>query len=223
MARETCGDNGGRNRAGLPCGEAPLKAARNRRCKFHGGRNATGPSSGTFKHGKYAKYWGKGDGVIERAAANVAAVGDEVLNLNIGVAVFNERLKQLSVRIEEGDVPQFRIRIRDLWAKAKRGDAEAIRGLDATIDRGTEYDAVWDEICDRLMQRGQRAENAIALALKKDEILSRGEVLETLRSIMDAIRATLPEAQCETCGSSREVAVERIRSLTIMPESRRIA
>lgn len=209
---------GAKTRSGKPCPMPPVKGRT--RCRMHGGKTPVGADHPSFIHGRRSKYWKGLSGPLKAAHARVKAEGAAVLSLYEGVATMDERLAELSARIEEGDSPEWRTKVRDAWIIARHGDASAIRELDALIERGTARDSAWEEMFERLGQRGKRAENAIAIDLKRDETLSHAEVFGALQELFNALRTALPDAPCPQCNSSADRAIEVIRSRALMPENK---
>lgn len=219
--KKTCGDNGGRKRDGTPCEKWPMRTAKNGRCRKHRGTTATGPQVGSWKHGRRSKYWKSVSGVLRAARERVEEEGRAVLSLYEGVATMDVRLAELSAQIEGGDSPDWRVQLAESWERARTGDPAALVEHDALIRGGAAKAAAWKEMLGILMQRGQRAENAMALDIKRDEQLTRTEVLAAFESLIAAVTESLPVDPCPHCHTSGDRATARIRELAIIPDSRR--
>lgn len=187
---------GARTRAGKPC--AHSGTGKGGRCFLHGGES-TGPT--TFEAGgRHSKQLaGALAGLWEAIEGRCA--NDRLLDLNEGIALFDEVRDRLLMRAsEESDTPAFR---QTCLAAAKEVQRK-VRVSDLTF--ATDLDALVDSLA-----RGVRADQALMEALHVNE--RRAKRAEAARTVAAREAATVPAAAFEAFTMTMcRLVVQRIGS-----------
>jgi hypothetical protein len=162
----------------------------NGRCWRHGGDS---PGAAVV-HGRYMQGV---RGPLGRAQKR-AEDDRQMLDLRPAIGLFDERMAQLSERIEaEGDTPNFRsfaLRLfREMVQAEKDGDADMAKHyrkeLRILLETGVRGDRQWTEILNVAERRAKRAERANLVLIKGHEVVSKTELTWVLARMLDLIRA----------------------------------
>lgn len=135
-----------------------------------------------------------------REAYNKARNNPSIMALEPVIALYDLRMDEIAKRLEKGDTSDFRYKLKSLYEQYNdgiaRGDDQradrAFREMGELIKEGADYDASWEKLLEKADKRSTRAEKAIELALKREQVLTEREYQDRLGKILDILLEELP-------------------------------
>jgi len=162
------------------------------KCHIHGGKSLTGVASPDFRHGRYSKH------LPTRLAAKYheAAADTELLALREDIALIDARLEDLIARVDTGEAGK-------LWQDAQRAYTNfraayenkqpaqmvsALHDLGASIGKGANDYAAWNEITGLLEQRRKVAESERRRLVDMQQMITAERTMVLLAAVVDTVR-----------------------------------
>jgi len=181
---------GAKTRSGGSCQKPP--ALGKKRCRLHGGAPGSGRPP---KHGRWCKILGN-LGVKLQEALN----DPHLASLEPGIAVFDKRLEMISRRMQDGDVPRFRKEALALYTNARAAmaskdtadSARYLNHLGDLLQRGSEFEHLWDDFLRTIERRNARVEKSLDISLKGQNAINARDLLTILGRMVDIIIAEVP-------------------------------
>lgn len=180
-------------RQGRPCKRGPNFLMAGGRCKDHGGKSPSGPASGTFKHGRYSKYFPH-----SMAKKIEAFLGDgDLVDLRRHIALVDLRIKDVLDDIEEHGSSlvsmwdRLEKRVGKLNNALNRGDIEVaaghMRALLQDFERGSTARDSWDQALDLVDRRARLVKEQHKIETDAERTFTTDEVVMILASVADII------------------------------------
>lgn len=187
---KTCGDYGGRNSKGEPCGKYPL--AGRTRCKKHGGAALRGATHPSFKHGRYSKDLPSRMQESYQAAAN----DPELLNQSAEIALVDARIADVMKRVDTGETGATWKLVKSSFAQLKKsmsegdhdGVAEALNTLNKAINKGSSDYAAWSEIVNLVERRRKIVESERKRLVEMNQYITAQQGMTLVAALVDSCR-----------------------------------
>jgi hypothetical protein len=190
--RQVCGAKL-RGIEGRRCGTF-VKLYPNGRCHRH-----SGPSSaGAIVVARAMRAVGPLKEARERAEADA-----KLLDLRPGVALFDQRMEELSTRMfEEGDSPAwrkmlmraFKNMVRARQAGDEAAQIESENQIKQMLTEGVDSDRAWEEILALQERRAKRAESAGKILVQSNQVVATRELMMIMDRFVRVIEEEVPSA-----------------------------
>lgn len=165
----------------------------NGRCRMHGGKTVTaGPTSVTWKHGRYSKYLpGR---MLERYTE--ALSDSELVALRDELSLLDSRLADLLGRVDSGESGRLWRQVADTYDKFRAAYAdrdvptamEHLRDLDGLIARGQSDYAAWSEIQALIEQRRKLAESERKRLVDMQQMITSEQAMALVAALVDSVK-----------------------------------
>lgn len=197
---------GAKNQSGQPCNNPGSGAGG--RCRYHGGNSVSGVASGTFKHGRYAKYLGPRWAEAYEDSLNDS---DGLFDLTETLAILDTIVKRCAKRVEDRDTPDFRSRAMDLFDLARAATdpedaASLLTELGKLLKRGASEDAAFRGLAKATDTMARRSEGAWKVRLTAATAINAADLTGVLARVVSVLREEIHDR------SVREQVLRRLTS-----------
>lgn len=167
----------------------------NGRCRMHNGNAARGVAHPQYKHGRWAKAFGKrGDAYTE------ARDDPELLDLRRTIGALDVIVQESMSRRAGLDTPEFRSKLRELWKahgsalSSEPDDApDILAEIGALIKRGASQDDANETIARHVSRMSKHVESWWKINLAGAQSVNRGDLLAVIESIVEVMIQEVPK------------------------------